>query len=473
MLNVIEIDKAIDFVALHEYKPECYPYLLDSAAYTGTDDRQQQVFSLLFAYPSQSVALDQNGTLSVKQHSNDFISNNYGIEDSLSAHNGFFSLLDEWIQRNKTVETNDYNLPFIGGWFVYASYELANVIEPKLCLPLADDGLPIAFATRVHAALIFDHINNKLLAVAEQEHAHLLNNIANDIEQCEGVNNWADNDISPFDSLIEDDPNIYLTNVKKIKQYIKDGDVFQVNLSRKWQSFYSEDVSNRAIYRALKAKNPSPFFGLAQYNDVSIISSSPERLIKVRNNIVETRPIAGTRPRSQKTIDDKLNAIELIAHPKERAEHIMLIDLERNDLGKICVPGTISVNELMVLESYAHVHHIVSNIRGELNKNISPSDIIKAVFPGGTITGCPKVRCMEIIAELELTGRGAYTGSMGYISRDGCLDFSILIRTLVNGNNCITFRAGAGIVADSDPEKELQETRDKAKGILLALRGIS
>lgn len=465
MLKVREINKAIDFIALHDYKPECYPYVLESTAYT----QDQQVYSLLFAYPSESVALDQNGEISIKAHNTCAKSNNNRATQSLSNNDDFCALLDEWFQHEKTADTGSNKLPFIGGWFVYVGYELANAIEPKLQLPAADDGLPIAFATRVHAALIFDHNNNTLIAVAEKDSAHLLDNISADIDQCANFDNTAEIVIQPFLSLIEDDPDIYLNNVKKIKQYIKDGDVFQVNLSRKWQSIYSEPLPNRIIYEALRAKNPSPFFGLAQYNDVSILSSSPERLVKVKNSVVETRPIAGTRPRGEKSFDDNLKRVELIAHPKERAEHIMLIDLERNDLGKICIPGTISVNELMVIESYAHVHHIVSNIRGELEKNVSPGDIIKAVFPGGTITGCPKVRCMEIIAELESTGRGAYTGSMGYISRDGCLDFNILIRTLVNRNNCITFRAGAGIVADSDPDKELQETRDKAKGILLAL----
>jgi len=467
MLNVREINKAIDFIALHDYKPECYPYVLESTAYT----KDQQVYSLLFAYPSESVALDQNGELSIKAHNTCSNSNNNWVSESLSNYTDFCSFFDEWYQREKMYDLNKNDLPFIGGWFVYAGYELANSIETKLSLPPADDGLPIAFATRVHAALIFNHNTNKLIAIAEKDYAHLLNSISADIDQCVNTKDRADTVVPPFESLIEDDPAIYLSNVKKIKQYIKDGDVFQVNLSRKWQSIYSAQIPNRTVYKALRSKNPSPFFGLAQYNDVSILSSSPERLVKVQNNIVETRPIAGTRPRAQKSSDDNLKRVELIAHPKERAEHIMLIDLERNDLGKICIPGTISVNELMVIESYAHVHHIVSNVRGELEKNISPGDIIKAVFPGGTITGCPKVRCMEIIAELESTGRGAYTGSMGYISRDGHLDFNILIRTLVNRNNSITFRAGAGIVADSDPEKELQETRDKAKGILLALGG--
>ena len=158
-----------------------------------------------------------------------------------------------------------------------------------------------------------------------------------------------------------------------------------------------------------------------------------------------------------------------MAHPKEQAEHIMLIDLERNDLGRICVPGSIKVNELMTLESYQHVHHIVSNVQGRLRDDVSPADVIRAVFPGGTITGCPKVRCMEILAEMEQQARGAYTGSIGYINRNGDMDLNILIRTLVRKDNRVSFRAGGGIVADSDAQHELAETRAKAKGLLRAL----
>ncbi len=184
---------------------------------------------------------------------------------------------------------------------------------------------------------------------------------------------------------------------------------------------------------------------------------------------IDTRPIAGTRPRAGDSSSDQALSDELLAHPKEQAEHIMLIDLERNDLGRVSQPGSIQVNELMGLESYAHVHHIVSNIRGILVSGTTPGQIIRAVFPGGTITGCPKVRCMEIIAELEQTPRGAYTGSMGYLNNNGDMDLNILIRTLIQTPDSISLRAGAGIVADSDPVLELAETRAKARGLLIAI----
>jgi anthranilate synthase component 1 len=201
----------------------------------------------------------------------------------------------------------------------------------------------------------------------------------------------------------------------------------------------------------------------------AVISSSPERLVKVSGRHISTRPIAGTYPRSDDRAQDERWSRDLLRHPKERAEHVMLIDLERNDLGRVCRPGTVRVEELMALESYRHVHHIVSEVCGTLDDGITPAQVIRAVFPGGTITGCPKVRCMEIIAELEGSPRAAYTGSMGYINRDGGMDLNILIRTIVQSGTQLCLRAGAGIVADSRPRRELEETRAKAKGMLRAL----
>jgi anthranilate synthase component 1 len=223
------------------------------------------------------------------------------------------------------------------------------------------------------------------------------------------------------------------------------------------------------LYQRLRQANPAPFACLAQFPAFSIISSSPERLVRVEKNVIETRPIAGTRPRGQDAVNDQALLQELISHPKERAEHIMLIDLERNDLGRLCEYGSVKVDELMAIESYQHVHHIVSNVRGHLKAGMTPGQVIRAVFPGGTITGCPKVRCMEIIAELEQVRREAYTGSVGYINHNGDMDFNILIRTMSLQGQQLNFRTGAGIVIDSIAENELRETRHKARGLLRAL----
>jgi anthranilate synthase component 1 len=267
----------------------------------------------------------------------------------------------------------------------------------------------------------------------------------------------------------EEEATLFTDAVVRAKEYIAKGDVYQANLSRQWSAEVDGSLEASDIYEVLCKSNPGPFAGMARWHDIEIISSSPERLLEVRNGVASTRPIAGTRPRSDDVATDDSLSAELFAHPKERAEHIMLVDLERNDLGRVCEAGTVEVNEMMVLESYAHVHHIVSNVQGQLRNDVTPGQAIAAVFPGGTITGCPKVRCMEIISELEQGPRGAYTGSFGYLNRDGSLDLNILIRTIVKQGNKVTFRAGSGIVADSDPEAELEETRAKAEGMLRAI----
>jgi anthranilate synthase component 1 len=219
----------------------------------------------------------------------------------------------------------------------------------------------------------------------------------------------------------------------------------------------------------LRTANPAPFAGIAALPGFQLLSSSPERLLEIRDGFASTRPIAGTRPRGGTSAADDTLKRELVLNEKERAEHIMLVDLERNDLGRICRGGTVRVDEFMTVESYATVHHIVSNVRGELRDGVTPGQAIAAVFPGGTITGCPKVRCMQLLAGLEAAPRDAYTGSMGYLGVDGSLDLNILIRTLTVADRRIDFRTGAGIVADSDPAAELDETRAKAQGLLRAL----
>jgi anthranilate synthase component 1 len=334
----------------------------------------------------------------------------------------------------------------------------------------------IAVAARCPAAIVIDKQNKQCIAVVETDYACLLDEIEQDflaIKNSSDERLLSENKIE-LESLTEAETAPYLQQVEKIKQYIVDGDIFQANLSRQWRAVLKQDVSDAVLFVTLSKHNPSSFAAMACLQDMTIISSSPERLVSLKNGIVETRPIAGTRPRDDNQQSDEALAQELLSHPKEQAEHIMLIDLERNDLGRVCTPGSIEVNELMVLESWQHVHHIVSNVRGELADKRSPVDVLRAVFPGGTITGCPKVRCMEILAEMEQQARGAYTGSLGYINNDGSMDFNILIRTMVRSregsdemeNKRITFRAGGGIVSDSIAEKELEETRAKAKGLL-------
>ncbi len=263
----------------------------------------------------------------------------------------------------------------------------------------------------------------------------------------------------------------YMDIVRKAKEYISAGDIFQANLSQRI-SAYIGNKNTWDIYKVLRAINPSPFAFYADFRDFKIVSSSPERLIRLKNGILETRPIAGTRPRGRDIKEDDAMRVELLLNEKERAEHIMLIDLERNDLGRVCEYGSVYVDELMITEDYSHVIHIVSNIRGILRKDKDAFDVIKAVFPGGTITGVPKVRCMEIIDELEPVCRGPYTGSVGYLGFNGNMDMNIIIRTFVIKDGIAYVQAGAGIVADSDPEREYYETLKKAEALINTLGAV-
>lgn len=260
----------------------------------------------------------------------------------------------------------------------------------------------------------------------------------------------------------------FVQAVRRIQQYITAGDVFQVNLSVRQSRLLNAPPLE--VYRQLRKVNPSPYMGVIHFPEYQFISASPELLVRVEKNIVETRPIAGTRPRGDNREEDLRLAQELIDNEKERAEHIMLVDLERNDLGKVCRFGSVEVNELMVIEEYSHVMHIVSNVRGILDNGKDPVDVIQAVFPGGTITGAPKIRTMEIIEELEPVRRGPYTGSFGWIDYNGNMELNIIIRTMVTSAGWAHVQAGAGIVIDSDPEREYTESLNKAKAVWKAIQ---
>ena len=261
----------------------------------------------------------------------------------------------------------------------------------------------------------------------------------------------------------------YTNRVRRCQEYIAAGDIYQANLSHRFtldlgKAVRPSESDGQAVelYRRLRHVNPSPFSGLAQFNEISLVSCSPERLVRLTGAQASIRPIAGTRPRGIAQEEDRLLRAELLASPKERAEHVMLVDLERNDLGKVCRYGSVTVDEFMTIEPYSHVSHLVSEVTGTLKPGTSPFDLVKAVFPGGTITGVPKLRCMEIIEELEPVRRGLYTGSLGYFSWSGDMDLNILIRTLVLANKKGYLQVGAGIVADSEPDREYDETLAKA-----------
>ena len=441
-----------DLLALHRLAPSRYPMLLESVA-SGT---AQGRWDLLLATDGSGLRLDSEGRTSTL--------------DGEQLPGDFLSALDAQWQSQK-IAREEPRWPFRGGWALLLNYELAAQVEPVLALPAGSLAIPVALALRCPAAILRDRATGECVALAETGYSALLDAIATDLSQ-------AKNAVAPAPweapaQIDEDEPQRFIAGVRRILHYLASGDIFQVNLSRAWRARFATVLEPSTLYSRLRKANPAPFAGLFVWDDWAVASSSPERLVSIRGEVVETRPIAGTQPRFEGD-DDAERIRELVGHPKERAEHVMLIDLERNDLGRVCEPGSVEVDELMTVESYAHVHHIVSNVRGRLRADATPGEVIRATFPGGTITGCPKVRCMQIIAELEGQARGAYTGAFGWLNRDGDLDLNILIRSAEifpgpERGTDVVFRTGAGIVADSIAERELDETRAKARGMLNAL----
>nr|VFK41355.1 MAG: anthranilate synthase component 1 [Candidatus Kentron sp. TC] len=468
-----KIDVFPDLLPLHVIQPDRYPFLLESTSHHIGYGTERDRYDILFAFPEKALTLE----------SPDYLT----MDGRRVSGQDFLHRLDLWFAEECNDAAFSYGLPpdtpFKGGWFLYLGYELAAWIEPVLRPRFSDnlhstslsieEKFPIAVAWRIPAAIIRDKRKREIILITEPHRAPLRAEMERDLLSISSatMESPISNSELLHQPIQEDPPDEFLERVTGITRYIREGDVFQVNLSRGWRGLLRENVTPARIYHRMRRYNPAPFAGLVVWDDFAIISSSPERLVHIHGGVVETRPIAGTHPRYPDPMMDRGLSNALMKHPKERAEHIMLIDLERNDLGRICEHGSVEVNELMTLESYAHVHHIVSNVRGRLVPNTTPGKILRAVFPGGTITGCPKIRCMEIIHELERIRRGPYTGAMGYLNRDGSADLNILIRTLCQQGNKVSLRAGSGIVADSSPERELRETRHKARGPLRALIG--
>jgi anthranilate synthase component I len=436
---------------LVEQFPEIYPGLLESASVRTAGAGVG--FDVLPIASGERLLLDANRRLT----------------GPYAGEQGFLSALENWWKSLKlewpaAAGDSTSGLPFTGGWLLYLGYELASEIEPCLALPPSPDPIA-ALALRTPAAWLRDRGSGEGWLIAEPGYEVLLAEFERHVSRLR----LTEASTCALFQVEEEDPAKFLAAVRRALQYLGEGDVYQTNLSRQWCASAARPVSPVALYKRLRGANPSPFAAILRHDDFALLSSSPERLVTVRNGTVSTRPIAGTRPRGSTPADDAALIRSLLDNEKERAEHVMLIDLERNDLGRVCVGGSVLVDEYMSVESYAHVHHIVSNVKGRMRHAVSPVEVIRALFPGGTITGCPKIRCMQIIAELEGCGRGAYTGSIGYLNRDGSCDLNILIRTITLQGRNLKFRAGAGIVADSVPEQELAETRAKAEGMLRAL----
>ncbi len=389
--------------------------------------------------------------------------------------------------------------PTIGGLFGFWGYELIRWIEPRVPVyPATEKDLPDGLWMQVDNLIIFDQVKRKIWAIAyadlrddevDLRKAYqqacdrvqiLVNKLQLSLSAQNTVLQWTppDSAIKHLSYTSNTQASQFCTNVQIAKDYIKAGDIFQVVLSQRLSTEYRGEPF--ALYRSLRLINPSPYMAYFNFGDWQIIGSSPEVMVKATalpdGGLQATlRPIAGTRRRGQTLQDDDALAKELLDDPKEVAEHVMLVDLGRNDLGRVCQSGTVRVDQLMVIERYSHVMHIVSNVVGELDSNKTAWDLLKACFPAGTVSGAPKIRAMEIIHELEPERRGPYSGVYGYYDFEGQLNSAITIRTMVvrsseSGKYTVSVQAGAGLVADSDPETEYEETLNKAKGLLEAIR---
>lgn len=390
--------------------------------------------------------------------------------------------------------------PFQGGAAGMLSYDFVRYIERIPGRAVDDLRIPDAHFLMADRVIAFDHMQGRAWVIvapgaratelgygnirdidwdkAYEEAAEVLQIMSNTL--LKDSNELKDKDKESSESLLvtrysslkfEMSMEHYMDIARRAKEYIAAGDIFQANLSQRISADIG-DTDPWEIYKVLRRINPSPFAAYADFGSYQIASSSPERLVKVVGGVIETRPIAGTRPRGKDLDEDELMRSELLLNEKERAEHIMLIDLERNDIGRVAEYGSVAVDELMITEDYSHVMHIVSNVKGIIARGKSCFDLVKAAFPGGTITGVPKVRCMEIIDELEPVARGPYTGSLGYIGYSGNMDLNIIIRTFVIKDRRAYVQAGAGIVADSDPEREYHETMKKAEALLRTLGAV-
>ena len=384
--------------------------------------------------------------------------------------------IDQYLANFKTPK--DLDLPrFSGGLAGYFGYETIHYIEPKLIKEFIKDDLdlPDIHLMESDEVIVFDNLTGKLSIVvyanddlSSYDHAiNRLTNIELMIEsQLKNEDAQSKNKVDDVKADSEFGEKNFHQAVDKIKEYIVEGDVMQVVLSQRMvKKFQLPAIS---LYRVLRSINPSPYMFFYHFDDYFIVGASPEILVRLENDTVTVRPIAGTRPRGESSQLDKDLEKDLLNDPKEIAEHIQLMDLGRNDIGRVSQPGSVVVTDKMTIERYSHVMHIVSNVEGSIQENLSPMDVLRATFPAGTVSGAPKVRAMEIINELESTKRGVYAGAVGYIGYDGTLDVAIAIRTGVIKSGKLFVQAGAGVVADSIAKNEWDETNNKAKAVLRA-----
>ena len=364
----------------------------------------------------------------------------------------------EKLLKADAIQNSDFR--FVGGAVGYISYDAVRYWEKLPQKHAADNGFPDLEMGIYDDGFIFNHIKNEAFYYYRQE------NRLPEVEEL--LKQPSDSETFSYtEPKVNAKQDEYEKAVEKAKEYVTAGDIFQVVLSKRYQ--FQLNGSLIPFYAALRTINPSPYMYYLKAGERQIVGSSPEMLVRIDNRMVETFPIAGTKPVADNAAENSRLASELLADPKERAEHVMLVDLARNDLGRISKYGSVSVPEFMKVHQYSHVQHIVSQVVGELKDNLQSYDALRAVFPAGTVSGAPKVRAMQIIDELEPCKRGPYAGAVGYFSYNGNADFAITIRTLFADKNQAYIQAGAGIVADSNPEREWFETDHKAKALMKAL----
>lgn len=389
---------------------------------------------------------------------------NDGYIDGLKVEGNPFKILDELLTRNKVVEKT--NIPLIGGCMGYISYDTGRIIEKISDSSDEDFKIPHMKFVFYRNIIIFDLMENKQYISYFEGEEKTVEVIIEKIEQIEVkkeefIYNQEDKFISNFTK------ESYKKSITRLKEYIISGDVYIANMTQRFYCHNEED--SFTIYKKLREINKAPFSAYLNFHDFQIISSSPERFIQIKDRIAHTRPIKGTRPRGNTIDEDEKNKLELINSEKDKSELLMIVDLERNDFSKVCKPGTVKVKELFALEEYATVFHLVSTIEGELQDDVSAVKVMKECFPGGSITGAPKIRAMEIIEELEGLKRNIYTGAIGYFDFRGNSDFNIAIRTILKKDNKAYFGVGGGITYESIEEDEYLETLDKAKALMKVL----
>lgn len=372
--------------------------------------------------------------------------------------------LDELLTRKHRENTTGF--PFAGGLIGYLSYDLCQQLD-GIPLPCSTTGaMPLMHWQCYEAALTCDHATGQWYFVSSAKEPPLA--LLNKIKEClsgsyqQPANSYHVSGLTSNFTEAE-----FCAAVESARAYIASGDIYQVNLSQQYSAAF--EGNPLALYQRLREVSPAPYAALLPLAEGHLLSSSPELFLRVRGYHIETRPIKGTRPRDASASTDARNRAELAASEKERAELLMIADLERNDLGRICQPGSVHTSELHAIEAYPHVFHQIAHIHGQLKPGMAPGSILRATFPGGSITGAPKIRAMQIISELEPVRRGAYCGSIGWIGYDGAMELNIAIRTLLIQRNKVLFNVGGGIVWDSIPAHEYQETLHKAAGMLIAL----